>query len=689
MRRSIRWRFVLPIVCAVLVAALPAVSVPARAAPPARVERGVSCAPPAGGWTPPYLHTCGPYIEDYRGGVVRLIAANWYGFEANDFVAAGLDRRTYQDIIGTAKALGFNALRIPFSNEMVESNPVVSDLRQTCPWQAPKSACRSIDGRALLGPNIDLYGLTSLQIMRKIVDYAGSQGLYVILDDHRSRAGWAGQENGLWYDAAHGFSQQQWLDDWRHVALYFLNDPAVIGMDLFNEPHSIKHPTSCATYVTGHGSSWGACDGQENPDTDWRAAAQQAGNIVLSQNPNLLVIVEGTTIGPDSAGHFDPTSFGTNLAAAATQPVRLNVPNQLVYSVHEYSWDQQGANLPIMVERWNQHFGYLTDPSASYATPVWIGEFGTCTTSPACISDMAPGDQGYWFDAMMRYINTPPYPGAPPFGWCWWPLNGTSPDAFDFVRGRWARHNGDLEPYGLLNTDWTAPSLPALQTDLFSAMQLPATPTPIPSPTGTATPTSTASPTLTPTATPSPTDTATPTPIATATPIGPARLAITARAQLARAGVSFSLVVRRDHGGRLSGSLPYLDRRRHLILRMARIDMLTTRCAAPRAVTVGGTVRDTRRHGYRFTLSVRSSGKGHVLVALRLSNGYQVHGVAAGTLSGVCPAPLALPTATPTRQPSPMPTPTRRPTATATRTVAPASPTPVIPPSPTPTIAWP
>lgn len=101
----------------------------------------------------PYLHTCGPYIEDARGRTVRLLAVNWYGFESNDFVAAGLDRRSFRDIIITVKRLGFNALRIPFSNEMVERNPVVSGLRRTCPRDAPATACLAIDGRALLAAN--------------------------------------------------------------------------------------------------------------------------------------------------------------------------------------------------------------------------------------------------------------------------------------------------------------------------------------------------------------------------------------------------------------------------------------------------------------------------------------------------------------------------------------------------------
>jgi len=457
------------VLCAVAVAALPLLSTNARAA-------GRAAGPCVSSGQPGYLHTCGPYIEDYAGHPVRLLSVNWYGFEANGFVAAGLDRRTYADIIATVKGLGYNTLRIPFSNEMVETNPVVSSLTQTCPNGEPQTACRAIDGRALLGPNTDLYGLSSLDILKKIVDYAGAQGLYVILDDHRSRAGWAGQDNGLWYDAGNNFPQSSFINDWQHIALMFTGDPALIGVDLFNEPHSFGHPTTCDAYLSGHGASWGLCGGRTNPDTDWRAAATTAGNAILQMNPNLLIIVEGTTMTANSTGNIDPSDYGTSLAAAGAQPVPLTVPGRLVYSVHEYVWHEPDVDAATMQDRWTHLFGYLTNPAASYAAPVWIGEFGTCVYDVSCVSDPRPGQPGYWFDALVRYLNTPTYPDAPPYGWSLWPLDGTSPDAYDFIKHAWVRRNGDPEPYGLLNTAWTDTSIPALQSELFSGVQLPPTP---------------------------------------------------------------------------------------------------------------------------------------------------------------------------------------------------------------------
>jgi aryl-phospho-beta-D-glucosidase BglC (GH1 family) len=71
------------------------------------------------------------------------------------------------------RILGYNTIRIPFSDQMVEGTKVPNQI--------------SFYGST--GPiNTDLQGLTSMQILDKIIDYAGSLGLKVILDNHRSEA---------------------------------------------------------------------------------------------------------------------------------------------------------------------------------------------------------------------------------------------------------------------------------------------------------------------------------------------------------------------------------------------------------------------------------------------------------------------------------------------------------------------
>src|SRR5215831_3151392 len=120
-----------------------------------------------------YWHTSGNQLLDSNNQPVRLAGVNWYGFETTDHIIHGLWAQDYKAILNTIKNNGYNVIRVPFSNEVVESNPVPTNL--------------SFNNS---GPiNTDLQGLTSLQVLDKIVSFAGSIGLRVVLDNHRSEAG--------------------------------------------------------------------------------------------------------------------------------------------------------------------------------------------------------------------------------------------------------------------------------------------------------------------------------------------------------------------------------------------------------------------------------------------------------------------------------------------------------------------
>jgi hypothetical protein len=80
-----------------------------------------------------YWHTSGAQILDAAGNPVRIAGINWYGFETTDEVVHGLWGQDYKTIVGAVKSFGYNTIRIPFS---------------------------------------DLQGLTSMQILDKIINYA-------------------------------------------------------------------------------------------------------------------------------------------------------------------------------------------------------------------------------------------------------------------------------------------------------------------------------------------------------------------------------------------------------------------------------------------------------------------------------------------------------------------------------------
>lgn len=382
-----------------------------------------------------YWHTAGNRIVDSHGRTVRIAAVNWFGMENVYYVPAGLDRRPLNAITARVQALGFNAIRLPFSNQLVEQNPIV---------------------KGHLEANPDLRGLHALQILDRIVAAAGHHHLRIILDDGRSNIGTPPQENGLWYTRT--YPESAWIRDWVRLALRYAGNPTVVAVDLRNEPHTAgPGPWSLRTYLH-QGSTWGPYNGVDNPATDWRLAAERAGNAVLRVNPHVLIMVEGLQMYPDLTRPrgVDTYWWGGVLQPAGRYPVRLVVPHRLVYSPHEYGpykvpmwFFTRASTYAAMSAVWNKHWGYLQSAANRSPVPIFIGEFGNCP-EPSCYASSVPGSTGLWFTFFTRYLRT-----HPNVGWAFWALNGTN-------------HRGvDMTNY-LLEKDWSAVRLPYLVRALRS-----------------------------------------------------------------------------------------------------------------------------------------------------------------------------------------------------------------------------
>jgi aryl-phospho-beta-D-glucosidase BglC (GH1 family) len=319
--------------------------------------------------TPGYFHTDGGNIVDASGKTVRLTGISWFGLETPNYVLHGLwQARSLGSYLDQIKSLGYNLLRIPYSNQLFDAGSTPNGVN--------------------FSANPELQGLTGLQILDKLVEQAGQRDLRIILDRHRPDAG---AQSELWYTTQ--YSESRWISDWVMLATRYAHNSTVIGVDLHNEPHG--------------SATWG--DG--NMATDWRLAAERAGNAILAVNPDLLIIVEG--IEKTAAGSY---WWGGNLAAAGANPVRLNVAHRLVYSPHDYpasvfpqTWFSDPGypnNLPAV---WDQHWGYLARQKIA---PIWIGEFGTL--------DQTTSDQ-QWLSSLVGYIGSN---GLSFSYWCWNPDSG-------------------------------------------------------------------------------------------------------------------------------------------------------------------------------------------------------------------------------------------------------------------------
>ena len=320
-------------------------------------------------------HTRGNQILDENNRPVRIAGVSWFGLETSHYAVLGLEARNWKDMLDQIKSLDYNTVRLPYSSQLFDAD--------------------STPNRIDFAKNPDLRGLSGLEILDKLVGYSGDVGLKIILDRHRAEA--AGQSQ-LWYTPA--YPEQRWIDDWKMLAARYADAPAVVGADLHNEP--------------GGEACWGCGDTR----IDWRLAAERAGNAILSVNPAWLIIVEGVE-------HYGGSWYwwGGNLSGAGAHPVRLNVPNRLVYSAHDYPasvhpqwWFSDPAyphNLPGI---WDRQWGYLHKQGIA---PVLLGEFGT---------RMETASDRQWFDAVVDYLGSTAELGANSFHWTFWSWNPESTD---------------------------------------------------------------------------------------------------------------------------------------------------------------------------------------------------------------------------------------------------------------------
>lgn len=341
----------------------------------------------------PPLSTRGSQIIDASGAPVVLQGVNWFGFETSNQVVHGLWTRDYKSMLAQVRRMGFNAIRLPFSLQSLHS--------------------RTINGIDFSGgKNAALRGATPLQAMDVIIKQAARDHLMVLLDNHSDADN--GYTEPLWY--GNGYSEQDWIDTWRMLAQRYRDQPNVIGADLKNEPHGA--------------ATWGG-----GGPTDWRAAAQRAGDAILSIAPRWLIVVEG--IGGSTSGQTVSTHWwGGNLEGVRYAPVRLTRPHQLVYSAHEYGpgvnaqpWFSQPNVASVLAQRWQDEFGFI---EREQIAPVMIGEFGGRQVGLDTV-------EGRWQRQFLDYLS------RNGMSWMYWSLN---PDS------------GDTG--GVLNDDWTSVDAPKL-----------------------------------------------------------------------------------------------------------------------------------------------------------------------------------------------------------------------------------
>lgn len=265
--------------------------------------------------------------------------------------------------------------------------------------------------------NPQLEGLTTGAVLDYLVAECAKRGIVILLDMHRMEA--AGDIPELWYSPKHPESAV--ATAWRLMARRYAPCWNVVGADLNNEPHG------CATWERGDG----------NLATNWRAAAERLGRVVLEANPRLLIFVEGVERCTSTG---DGSWWGGHLGDAATAPVELPVKDKLVYSPHVYGPDVHeqvyfGSDgfERFLPKIWDEHFGYAVcprDKKRRLGPAVVPGEWGGFAREGT--------KDAVWQEAIARWMGGDDSSGIESsFHWCWQCNSGDTGELFFVFRFFW------------------------------------------------------------------------------------------------------------------------------------------------------------------------------------------------------------------------------------------------------------
>lgn len=342
------------------------------------------------------LKTAGTKIVRLSGETVQIKAINWFGIESSNRVPHGLWADGYKLMINRMKSLGFNAIRLPFAGNSFTVTPTGVDFTKP-----ENGVFQSATTPGQCKP--------ALECLDIIIDYAASQGMWIILDYHRRVIGTGADGNPV----GTGQTQQQWIDNWLMLATRYKAKANVIGADLYNEPHLL---------------TWSA----------WAALAELAGNAIHIIAPHWLMLVEGV-------GSYNGEAYwqGGQLRGVHDRPITFTVQNRLVYSPHEYGqsvatqkWLKSVAtpvveNWPHNLESiWQDAWGFITEQGIA---PVLVGEFGgKFGYNGTGVDNQANGAvEREWGAKLVTYLQ------ATGTSFAFWSYNPNSADTGGIVQDNW------------------------------------------------------------------------------------------------------------------------------------------------------------------------------------------------------------------------------------------------------------
>ena len=312
-------------------------------------------------------------VVDKDGNPVWMTGVNWFGYNAGRQVFDGVWSKNMHSMLNQIADHGFNLLRVPMSTQIIlqwknkkpdTSNDVGEVNMMVNAYSNPELTVEGgVDGE---GKYTIMY---SFDIWNKAVQWCKENGMKIMIDIHSATSASMGHQKPLWYDD--NFSEDDWLEALEWFCDYYKDDDTIIAIDLKNEPHGKPEEGTFAKWD----------DSTDN--NNWKYAAEKGAMACLNQNPNLLIMIEGTECYPDFSkgadwttpsvdyAHYDEPSpifgawWGGNLRGVKDHPVDIGKYNkQIVYSPHDYG--------PLV---WKQKWFYMDDPSKTFSRETLLDDY--------------------------------------------------------------------------------------------------------------------------------------------------------------------------------------------------------------------------------------------------------------------------------------------------------------------------
>ena len=315
-----------------------------------------------------WLHTDGKKILDKDNKEVWLTGVNWFGYNTGTNTFDGLWNSQLEPTVKAIADHGFNLIRVPISAELIN---------QWADGEYPQANYNN-------AYNEELNKMNSLQIFDYFLKLAEENGIKVMPDIHSAETDASGHTKNLWYTDK--VSTNDFYNALEWMANRYKDNDTIIAYDLKNEPHGKPNEKDKAI--------WNDSKDKNN----WKYVAETAAGKILSKNPNVLILVEGTEIYPKSKSNSDYKSdnsddyyfnwWGGNLRAVKDYPIDLGkYQDKLVYSPHDYGptvyeqpWFEGSYNFDsLMKDCWKDNWFYIYEDNIA---PLLIGEWGGFMTEP-------------------------------------------------------------------------------------------------------------------------------------------------------------------------------------------------------------------------------------------------------------------------------------------------------------------